>query len=231
MNRTVVVVACVTAVLSALAGAMVASRSSSQADAGQNIGQPTAVGDDQVSTNTDLSAPTGPEFQALKTYPEPRIIADFALLDQAGQPFSLSRWQQRWDLVFFGFTHCPDICPSTMALMSQLLTQAELGDQLGVTFISVDPQRDRPSHLAEYVEFFNPEFDAATGPEAQLIALTHQLGVLFDIEPHQAGATAYNVDHSAAVLLINPQGRYVGQFPAPHELDAMVTDLQRMIGQ
>ncbi|MFK7955144.1 MAG: SCO family protein [Lysobacterales bacterium] len=213
MKRTVVVVAVIAALAGAITGGLMSGTGSSQT----------------AQTIDPTGSASNPEYIALKLYPEPRIVADFALTDKTGQPFNLGRWQERWDLVFFGFTHCPDVCPSTLATMREVAQSAGLGDALGVTFISVDPQRDTPSHLAEYVEFFDSDFSAATGPEAQLVALTHQLGVLFDIEPHESGAARYNVDHSAAVLLINPQGRLSGQFPAPHDAEAMSADLKRIV--
>ncbi len=222
MNRTLLIIAALTAAAAGAFGGMkLASRG-----AVENAPVPAST----ASAPATASA-AGPLLSALKRYPEPRVVADFALFDQHGEPFDLSRWQQRWTLVFFGFTHCPDICPSTMALMSSVLDEARLGDDLGVTFISVDPERDSADHLADYVQFFDPRFDAATGPMAQLVALTHQLGVLFDIEPHDSSAAAaYNVDHSASVLLFNPEGRLVGQFPAPQQLDLLVSDLQQLIG-
>lgn len=216
MNRRSLTIAAVTAaVVGGVAGGLVASMSRKPGQAGATPAP---------DAPTDTTA-----LQSLKTYPTPRIIADFALRDKNNQPFNLSRWQGRWHLVFFGFTHCPDICPSTLSLMNEVLAAANLGSQLGLTFISVDPDRDTPDHLKRYVDFFNPDFTAATGPTPQLVALTHQMGVLFDIEPHAADAAAYNVDHSAAVLLINPQARLVGQFPAPHDISTMVADLQQVI--
>ncbi len=213
MKRIVVVVAVVAAFAGAVTGGLLSSRKPAQIDG-------------HIAPSTTVEqAP----YQTLKQYPEPRILADFALVDQTGQTFNLARWQQRWDLVFFGFTHCPDVCPTTLATMSQITQAADLGDALGVTFISVDPQRDTPAHLADYVNFFDAEFSAATGPEPQLVALTHQLGVLFDVQPHEAGDSSYNVDHSAAVLLINPEGRLEGQFPAPHDAEAITADLKRII--
>ncbi|MEM9182506.1 MAG: SCO family protein [Pseudomonadota bacterium] len=221
MNRTLLIMAAIAAAaMGAFGGMRLASRATGENEAAPTTGEAAAM-------PSQAAAPT---LRAFKRYPEPRVVADFALFDQHGEAFDLSRWQQRWTLVFFGFTHCPDICPSTMALMSSVLDGADLGDALGVTFVSVDPDRDSASHLADYVGFFDPRFDAATGPMPQLVALTHQLGVLFDIEPHEPDATSYNVDHSASVLLLNPQGRLVGQFPAPQQLELLVSDLKQLVG-
>ncbi|MDJ0652902.1 MAG: SCO family protein [Xanthomonadales bacterium] len=175
-----------------------------------------------------------PALQAALLYPEPRVLADFALQDAEGANFDLQRFTEQWDLVFFGFTHCPDICPNTMnelKAVQQLLQESESAPRVNVTFISVDPERDSPRHLATYVNYFDPGFQAATGPEAQLRALTYQMGVLYDIEEHEPGDMSYQVDHSASILVIDPAGRLAGQFPAPHDPVAIAADLIQLIDQ
>lgn len=178
-------------------------------------------------------SPPRPEQAAsrgpLLLYPQPRVIADFALVDKQGEPYALERWKGAASLVFFGFTHCPDICPGTLGLLSAVSAELEARgfdrDRLQLHFISVDPERDSPQMLARYVDFFDPQMQAATGPHAQLAALTRQLGILYSIQDHEPDSRAYSVDHSASVLLIDADGRLAGAFPAPHDADAMVESL------
>jgi protein SCO1/2 len=181
-----------------------------------------------------MQGPPQPGSAVMLTLPEPRVVADFALIDDEGQPFSLNRLQGQWSLLFFGFTHCPDICPSALydlsVIRDSLLEEhPDKADQLQVLFVSVDPERDTPAKLKSYVEYFDPAFIGVTGPDAQLAPLTLQLGVAYRIEEHEEGNLAYNVDHSASILLVNPEGRLHGVFPAPHSSEPMTAELARVI--
>jgi protein SCO1/2 len=181
-----------------------------------------------------MQGPPQPSNAALMVLPEPRVIADFALLDGQGAPFSLDNLRGRWSLIFFGYTHCPDVCPSTLydlklihEKLDQLNGDAASGHQ--VLFVSVDPERDTPEQLNQYVSYFHPDFIGVTGPPEQLAPLTMQLGIAYRIEEHEAGSTQYNVDHSVSVLLMDPQGRLHGVFPAPHDADKMAGELAAAI--
>jgi len=170
---------------------------------------------------------------ALRILPEPRVIADFELVDQDDAPFSLERLRGQWSLLFFGFTHCPDICPSTLYDLQRvnqaLSTGGESQAPYQVVFVSVDPERDSPERLKEYTAYFDPDFIAASGDPEQIAALTRQIGVAWRIEPHQPGATNYTVDHSASVMLTDPQGRLHGVFPAPHDAEKIIHDLRMLL--
>ena len=169
---------------------------------------------------------------ALRILPEPRVIADFDLVDQDGRPFSLERLRGRWSLLFFGYSYCPDVCPSALFDLQQV-HEALLGGQPGpqhqVVFVSVDPERDTPDRLREYTAYFHPDFIAVTGSEEQLAPLTLQIGVAYRIEPHEPGSMNYLVDHSAGIMLLDPQARLYGVFPAPHDPQAMIRDLQGLL--
>jgi len=177
-----------------------------------------------------MQGPPQPSNAALLTLPEPRVIADFALVDDQGEPFSLDNLRGRWSLIFFGFTHCPDVCPSTLYDLKQIHeklgrmdSDAASGRQ--VLFVSVDPERDTPEKLQQYVDYFHPDFIGVTGAQEQLAPLTMQLGIAYRIEEHESGSTQYNVDHSVSILLTDPQGRLRGVFPAPHDTDKMAAEL------
>jgi protein SCO1/2 len=177
-----------------------------------------------------LQQPTG----ALIVLPEPRVVADFALIDQDGQPFSLDDLRGRWSLIFFGFTHCPDVCPSTLYDLQRVHESLQTPGgakqpEHQVVFISVDPGRDTPEKLKQYASYFHPDFIAVTGPDEQLAPLTRQLGIAYRIEPHGAGAMNYGVDHSASVLLTDPDGRLHGVFPAPHDAGLLAADMKDVL--
>lgn len=171
---------------------------------------------------------------ALLVLPEPRVIDEFELTGSDGQAFTLDDLRGKWTLVFFGFTHCPDICPSTLYDLQQVTRELDStadGDPPlhQVLFVSVDPERDTPERISEYLAFFDPDFLGATGPDEDLWPLTRQLGIAYRIEEHEPGDAVYTVDHSASVLLIEPEGRLYGVFTAPLDATAISTDMIRLL--
>jgi protein SCO1/2 len=151
-------------------------------------------------------------------------------VDQGGQPFSLQQLRGGWSLLFFGFTHCPDVCPTALYELQQVRTslQQELDESTQIPeilFVSVDPERDTPQALQTYLSHFDPSFIGITGEHEQLLPLTKQVGIAYRIEEHEDGATRYNVDHSTGILLTNPDGRLHGVFPAPHDAAEISADL------
>jgi protein SCO1/2 len=147
---------------------------------------------------------------------KPRIFSDFELEDHRGELFNNERFQGVWSIVFFGFTHCPDICPTTLAMLDD--TYSKLKDsekeRLQVVMISLDPERDTVEKLAEYVPYFNPEFTGVTGNKHLIRRLTAELNVAYNQVP--LSDDDYTVDHSTQLILINPMGHYHGFFKAPH---------------
>jgi protein SCO1/2 len=181
-----------------------------------------------------LTRPEPPTLTSLRVLPQPRVIADFALVDEDGERFTLERLRDTWSLVFFGFTHCPDVCPSTLYDLQQVHerisgSKAEGQDRHQVLFVSVDPERDDPQRLKRYTDFFHEDFIGLTGEHRQLEPLSMQLGIAYRIEEHEAGSQTYAVDHSASVLLLEPSGRLYGVFPAPHDPEAMSADLAAIL--
>ncbi len=154
--------------------------------------------------------------------PEPRALPAFALVDQAGRPFGLARFEGRWSLLFTGFTHCPDVCPTTLALMAEL-NRRVARDDLQFVFLSVDPERDTPDAVARYLAHFDAALVGATGARAEMERLTAGLGLAQVRNP--GGGDEYTVDHSTAFVLIDPEARLSGYFSAPHERDALAADL------
>ncbi len=151
----------------------------------------------------------------------PRNIGDFSLTDHRGEAFTKERFIGKWTLVFFGFTHCPDVCPTTMVFLSELMQALESteADDTQVVMVSVDPARDTVAVLAEYVPYFNPEFIGVTGEFLDVHRFATALNTPFRKAPGQGDD--YQVDHSANVVLINPRGDYHGFFKAPLDLAKM----------
>ena len=173
-----------------------------------------------------------PEPPAHATYIEGGIpIVDFQLVDHFGERFDNARLREHWTFMFFGFTYCPDICPMTLSVLDQVerRLQTEYPElPMQVVFVSVDPARDTPERLGQYVPYFNPGFLGVTGAEAQIERLSRQLGILYIHHEDEDGDGNYMVDHSSAVLLIDPNGRFSALFPAPHLPDTLYQDLLRI---
>lgn len=146
----------------------------------------------------------------------PRIFSDFELVDHRGEVFNQEHLQDVWTIVFFGFTHCPDICPTTLAILND--TYSKLKDRererMQIVMISIDPERDTVEKLAEYVPYFNNEFIGVTGNKHLIKRLTAELNVAYNKVP--LDSDDYTVDHSTQLVLINPKGHYHGFFKAPH---------------
>lgn len=145
----------------------------------------------------------------------PRILDDFELLADDGEAFHSGDLAGRWTLVFFGFTHCPDVCPTTMSTLNSFYQTLDekTRSNTDVLLVSVDPKRDRPELLGEYVRYFNPEFRGVTGEFLDLKRFANQLNVPFNKVPLENDD--YTVDHGSQVVLINPRGHYHAFFKAP----------------
>jgi protein SCO1/2 len=155
-------------------------------------------------------------------------LAPFSLTDHTEQTFDNSRLLGQWTLLSFGYTHCPDICPTTLAMLDEVdnsLKQqhAEFAYQMG--FVSIDPARDTTSRLADYVTYFNPDFLGITGNEPALQQLTQPLGILYKKVETEKSAMEYVMDHSASIILVDPQGRYRALFSPPHDPAIMAEDI------
>jgi protein SCO1/2 len=159
-----------------------------------------------------------------------RELPDFSLIDDHGRAFGPSDLKGHWSLMFFGYTNCPDFCPTTLATLAALekrLQASGAAIRPHVIFMSVDAKRDTPAQLAKYVPYFDPDFlgvTAATQP--QIEALAAKLGVAVIITPKPDGS--YTVDHSGAILVLNPEGRLAAILTGPFTVNALQTDFQRL---
>ena len=161
---------------------------------------------------------------------EPRPLPHFQLVDQAGEPFTADRFRGHWSLLFFGFSHCPDICPTTLydlARFREAVADLPTVQQPGIYLVSVDPARDTPERLAAYVQAFDASFTGITGDEAQIARFAGALGVAYGYEP--AEGDAYTVLHTAALFLLNPDGRFIAVSGAPHDMQQLAHDYRILI--
>ena len=154
---------------------------------------------------------------------ESRPLTTFTLTTHKNSQLNLKSLSGKWSSLFFGYTNCPDVCPTTLSELNGTHTQllsdktgesASMLDDTQFIFISVDPKRDTPKFLADYISYFNEEFIGATGTKEQLTNITTQFGI-----KHSRGDEApdgYLVNHSSAVMLVNPQTQHYARFKAPH---------------
>ncbi|MEW8507888.1 MAG: SCO family protein [Candidatus Thiodiazotropha sp.] len=168
-----------------------------------------------------------PQTQQALLMPEFRQLQPFSLTSHKGVTFDNQSLLGQWTFMSFGYTYCPDICPTTMSLFSEMhdRIQAQKSDKpYQVTFISVDPERDSLPRLAEYVTYFDPTFLGVTGTEEALQELTKPLGILYRRVETEDSAMGYVMDHSASIILVDPQGRFHAYFSPPHDAEMMAKD-------
>ena len=160
-----------------------------------------------------------------------RPLPAFTLVDQDGRAAGPERFQGHWTLVFVGFTHCPEACPTTLALLGTvrraLAATLPIEQLPAVLLISVDPERDTPTVLKAYLAGFDPSFTGLTGNPEAVRAFATALGVPYRKIPM---AGDYMMDHSTAIMLVNPGGRLSALFTAPHVAEALIRDVRRSVG-
>jgi protein SCO1 len=165
-----------------------------------------------------------PQLASGTWFPVAREVPDFSLLDGAGRAFTRADLKGTPTLVFFGFTHCPDVCPTTLVKLAQLRRQAPLPAGLRVVFVSVDPQRDTPAVLGPYVHAFDPQLIGLTGEPSALAELARRFGVAVNRVELPGGD--YTMDHSAVIFLLDADARLVGLFTPPFDVAALARDLR-----
>lgn len=161
------------------------------------------------------------------------ITPEFTLLNAQGGTVTADSFKGKWMMIFFGYTHCPDVCPTTLNTVAETL--AELGEaaaQVQPLFISVDPQRDTAQQLADYTAAFDPRILGLTGSEDQIKAASRAFKVYFRKVPEKdGGPDDYSVDHTAFLYLVNPEGDMDAVFSFHDEVDKVVAEMKRRLGQ
>ena len=184
---------------------------------------------------TALPAAAMPAVRSITLLPTPRDLPAFSLQQSDGTPLTGEELKGHWTLVFLGFTHCPDICPTTLAQLSVAQKQWQTlpaASRPRVLFVSADPERDSAQLTGTYAHGFNTETLAATAPIPQLEAFAGSLSLVFMKVPNasgppEAGAAAdrYTIDHSAAMILLDPQARMAGVIQPPFDAQTIAADL------
>lgn len=165
-----------------------------------------------------------------------RKVAVPALVKDNTETLTPDDLSGHWSLLFFGYMHCPDICPVTMGVLAQAKKNAAALNHIfpQVYFVSVDPERDKAEMLAEYVQYFDRDFIGVTGEKNLIKALTLQLSVVYlkmPVETELPKDGDYDIDHSSALLLFNPEGRLVAFLNPPHDPKTILKDFQTVVNQ
>nr|WP_305123907.1 SCO family protein [Stutzerimonas frequens] len=161
--------------------------------------------------------------------PRERVIPPLTLIDQDGKPFDTRSLQGRWHILFFGFTACPDICPTTLSDMRRLFGQlpSDTRERLQLVLITADPARDTPQQLKTYLDYYRAGFSGLTGEMEQLQQLSRALGLPF--VPANETQGDYSVSHSGNLALVGPDGTLRGHIRAPLMLDGLQRALSRIV--
>ena len=175
--------------------------------------------------------------QGIVLFDTPRIFKTIGLETTQGKPFTIDGLKGHWTLLYFGFTFCPDICPTTLARLSQLDKSLKTYDnnvakRVRYMMVSVDSKRDTVKKLKDYLAFFNKDFIGVTGDEKYMDALTRQLNVVYS-KLDETGKDDYQMEHSAQVIIINPQGDFQGYIRPDFDVDKLLPafrNLNRTLG-
>jgi protein SCO1 len=190
-----------------------------------------AAGAGMLLARAALNVPQpAPELAKATLLSTPRALPEFALLDQDAQPFDHHRLEQHWSLVFFGFTRCPAVCPTTLTVLAQVQRQLQTlpaTERPQVVLISVDPTHDSPAQLKPYVNSFSTDFIGVTGGEDAIRSLAKSLGVSITMQTMPGGE--YTMDHSTAIFLVDPRGALRAVFSTPHAADVIAADYRRIL--
>ncbi len=168
-------------------------------------------------------------LKAVRLFPAPRALPAFSLQESDGSTLTPDELAGRWTLVFLGFTHCPDVCPTTLTELAQAQKAWEVLPEARrprVLFVSVDPERDSPAQTGEYARYFHPATLAATAQEPALQDFASALGMVYMKVPVEGGD--YTMDHSSAVVVIDPMGRQAGLIRPPLVPADIAADLARL---
>lgn len=168
--------------------------------------------------------------EGVMLFPQPLPLSDFSFINQHGETMTQADLTDRWKIMFFGYTFCPDICPTALADLSRSWKKlpAEIQEKLQVVFISVDPARDSVESLQPYMNYFNPAFLAFTGNEASLKTIAPELNGFYARVEREDGQ-AYLMDHTANFVLVSPDWQYHGYIAPPHWPKRMVPLLENLV--
>jgi protein SCO1/2 len=186
-----------------------------------------------------------PVTEMATVLPQAKKISDFQLINYGAANFSNDSVKGQWSLFFFGYTRCPDVCPTELFMLAELIRRLEQNPLLvaqapQVVFVSVDPQQDNPQALRDYAQFYHPSILGVTGQQSAVDQLTREMGAFYERVYHLNGKVlvfdaeegvpeglenSYLINHSATIFLLNPDGDLHAIFSSPHDPDVMLRDL------
>lgn len=154
-----------------------------------------------------------------------RPLPPVPLIDQSGQTVRLDRLQGQWHLLFLGYTYCPDICPVTLIQLKTIYNGLPkwVQEQLDVIFVSVDPERDTPDRIGQYLDFFHERFWGMTGTPENLQAFSKAVNIPYI--PPDTSQPGYSIDHSGNLAIIGPDGTLRGFVRAPLNIPKLIENL------
>ncbi|MCP4332813.1 MAG: SCO family protein [Gammaproteobacteria bacterium] len=162
---------------------------------------------------------------------EPLGIPEFELVDQNGNRFTRDSLKEQWSFLFFGYTSCPDVCPTTISVLMEVDKQLQQHTELAkprYIFVSIDSDRDTPGNLAEYMTYFHQDFLGVTGPQDQLKIMTKALGIFYEKNTPDNGGN-YSINHTTAILLVDPQARVRSLTSPPHNANTIAKDYRYVL--
>lgn len=165
-----------------------------------------------------------------KSASKPTFQPQFTLTNHDGEPVSEATYRGDWALVFFGFTNCPDICPTTLAELSNVMD--DLGadaSKVKPLFITIDPDRDRVADVAKYVSAFHPSIIGLTGSNNQIASAASSFKAFFERVPQETAPNGYTMGHSSILYLISPEGNFVRTYQFGTSPQTIVEDLKKRI--
>ena len=184
-----------------------------------------------IAPPDSMKKPLREQTSYMSWYPQARALNDFTLTDHNANEMTNADLQGKWTLAFVGYTFCPDICPVTLAEINKVypeVTKDVSATPLQIWFLSVDPKRDTTARLNEYINYFNSDFIASSGPHDQLFPLVRSMGMMYAMSDDVSNPN-YLVDHSASIVVINPEGNVVGRFKPKQELGKLsISDMEEL---
>jgi protein SCO1/2 len=183
----------------------------------------------KVLTSKGQADPTALLDAGIVLLPQSRTLPELSLIDQNGQTFAVDQLKDKWSLLFFGYTFCPDICPATLADLRQLRSKLpeETRANLRVVLVSVDPQRDTPEQLKKYLNYFDADFVGLTGEEKNIQKLANAVSIPYI--PADTSEENYTVNHSGNLVILGPDGTQRGFIRAPLNNEKLVQQLPALM--
>ena len=169
-----------------------------------------------------------PILETGKAYKKPLDIIEFELKDQGDQLYSKNDLKNQWTILFFGYTNCPDVCPTTIFKLGQQMSKELPNVNLQILFITLDPERDSTERLREYLGFFDPSMTGLTGEITKIVELTSNLSVFFQRINKEDG---YDFNHTASIFLINPKAQLKASFSPASSIDMLAEDIKKVVGK